>query len=73
MDKQRVNRSDPVRPTWAVGSSSDTVVVYLIMDDDQDDDKDDDHDDAHINAHDEDDHDDQDDDHDNEEGNMGRW
>ena len=72
MDKQRVNRSDPVRPTWAVGRSSDTVVVYLIIND-HDDDKDDDHDDAHINAHDEDDHDDQDDDHDNEEGNMGCW
>ena len=28
-DKQRVKRRDPVRPTWAVGSRNDTVVVYL--------------------------------------------
>ena len=26
-----VKRRDPVRPTWAVGSRRDTVVVYLII------------------------------------------
>ena len=30
-DKQRVKRRDPVRPTWAVGSRRDTVVVYLVI------------------------------------------